>query len=338
MRVFKYRGGDSMILRRDLRSLAKSQIFSAPIWSFNDPFEAKVKVHDNSFEFGKFLKLLPTFKYNEKIKQAELSFIDALATFIATSKSWGIYSLSKSYNDELLWAYYADSHRGFCVEYDLEKLKEYKIPTEPTVSVEYQNDIPVITSLDVLSMDKNQECLQKKLIATKSKRWAHENEIRIITGQTGLYDYDYRALKCIYFGYRSDERFRKLIMRVLKGREIKYYLMKPKDGSYELEKQKLDDLYPKAPLYLATVAPIEEGVPYIDDTLRPYEDLVRKAIEIVRYEPYCDKVIDAYLSGSKGTKEDPVFYVTYERSDGLPRNYFISKSEIEANGNNAVCV
>ncbi|WP_299948757.1 DUF2971 domain-containing protein [uncultured Microbulbifer sp.] len=193
MRVFKYRGGGDSILRRDLKSLSKNQFFSAPIESLNDPFEAKVKVHDKSFEFGKFLQLFPSFKYNETVKKSELSFVELVARFIEESKSWGVYSLSQSYNDELLWAYSADSHRGFCVEYDLEKLKAYKIQSEPAVNVEYQDEIPEITSLDVLYMDEKQDILQKKLLGTKSKRWEHEDEIRIITAQTGLFDYDYRS-------------------------------------------------------------------------------------------------------------------------------------------------
>jgi len=276
------------------------------------------------------LQLIPTFKYNNDVKKAESSFIELFAKFIEKSKSWGVYSLSQSYDDELLWAYYADSHRGFCVEYDLEKLKEYKIETEPAVNVEYQDEIPVISSLDVLQMDKYRNVLQKKLMGTKSKRWKHENEIRIITGQTGLFDYDYRSLKCVYFGYRSDEKFQKDTMRVLKGRGIKYYLMEPQDGTYKLEKKELEDIYADAPAYLSKLATIEEGVPFIDDIIRPFEKLIRKAIEIVRCEPYCEKITDAYLSGSKGSKNDPVFYVTYDRSDGMPKNFYISKSEIEA--------
>jgi len=38
------------------------------------------------------------------------------------SKKIGIFSLSKKYDDELLWAHYANSHKGFCIEYDLEIL------------------------------------------------------------------------------------------------------------------------------------------------------------------------------------------------------------------------
>ncbi len=330
MRVFKYRGGNKEILRRDLRSLVKSQIYMAPIQSLNDPFEAKIIIDGETFEIGKILSLLFSYKNDTKIKEAEKNFSNILKKFIETSLSWGIYSMSKSYNDELLWAYYADAHRGFCVEYDLEKLKEYNMEKEPAITVEYNDQMPIITTLDIFNLEKNEQLIQTKLVGTKSKRWEHEQEIRIVTGQTGLYDYDYRALKSIYFGYRSEEKFRKLTMRVLKGRGISYYLMQPKDDSYELEEITLDDPFINALPYLFTIAPVEDGIPYIDNIIKPYQDLILKAIEIVRREPYYEKVTDAYLSSSKGTKENPVIYVTYTRSDGLLRNFFIAKSEILA--------
>lgn len=328
MRVYKYRGGDKTTLYRDIKSLIKSQIYSASIESLNDPFEAKVKVHGESFEIGKYLKQFYSEKHHDNIKKVEVDFFRLFNDFLETSKTWGVYSLSKSYKDELLWSYYADSHRGFCVEYDLEKLMEYKIDTEPIIDVKYEKNMPTITSLDFINIEQNKKLLHEKLIGTKSKCWEHEDEIRIVTGQIGLFDYDFRALKSIYFGYRSDDKLRNLIMRVLKGRGLKYYIMQPKDGSYKLEEMELDDPYLNAPKYLYSVSPVEDGVPYLDDNIKPYKELILKAIEIVRREPYCDKVLDADISNSKGTKENPVFFIMYQRSDGLPRNYFISKNEI----------
>jgi len=332
MRVYKYRGGDKKIVRRDLRALANNQIYLAPIDTLNDPFEAKVNVLDQSFEFGKALNLFTSIEHKEKVSEFEQQFLALTRDFINSSKTWGIYSLSKTFNDELLWSYYANSHEGFCVEYDIEKLMEYKIPTEPIINVSYQDEMPTITSLDILNV--NQRIIQKKLVGTKSKRWEHENEVRIVTGEHGLFEYDYRALKSIYFGSRSDEKFRKLTMRILKGRRIKYFLMQSKEGLYELEALELHDPFFQAPKYFSSIAPIEEGVPHIDDTLKPYEELINKAIEIVRREPYCKKILNVYISSSRGSTENPVFYVTCKHQDGFEQNIFLSKQEVLSHGNN----
>lgn len=37
---------------------------------------------------------------------------------------------------------------------------------------------------------------------TKSKKWKHEDEIRIIMDNFGKVEYDFRAVKAIYFGLR----------------------------------------------------------------------------------------------------------------------------------------
>ena len=85
--------------------------------------------------------------------------------------------------------------------------------------------------------------LAQKIIATKPAEWAYESEIRIVTGRIGLYEFDYRAVKAIYFGHCSDLVFQQLVMRILKGRNIKYYVVEPVDDTYELNRREIKDLY-----------------------------------------------------------------------------------------------
>lgn len=332
MRVFKYRSASGETLKRDLRSLVKNQIFLSPIEKLNDPFEAKVQINKNSFEFGKLANLIPGMRSDRRLKLAGVGdeLAASLNDLINISRSWGVYSLSKSYKDELLWAYYADSHKGFCIEYDLQELMKYQLPDEVAIHVEYKEFMPTIYSLDLLQMNKNAESIREKLIGTKSIRWKHEDEIRVVSGKTGLYEYDFRALKAIYFGHRSTERIRRLAMRLLRGRGVKYYLMGLKDDTYELDRVEMPDLFDVEPNYKKRISPVADGVPFVDAATQPYEAHINKAIEIVRRDPYCERVTDAYLSGSKGTKQDPVFYVTYDRSDGLCKNFYLSRSQIES--------
>jgi hypothetical protein len=96
MRVFKYRGGSKEILERDIRTLENDQIFSAPIASLNDPFEARVKIHEETFRIGKIFSLLTTFKYTDQIKESEKKFLKSLNAFLESSKKWGnIFSKQK---------------------------------------------------------------------------------------------------------------------------------------------------------------------------------------------------------------------------------------------------
>lgn len=153
----------------------------------------------------------------------------------------GIYSLSKTVLDELLWPYYADSHTGFCIEYDLEKLGEL-IKFAGSFDVDYQDIVPQITFNKLVGEEDNRLTELLKLTSgTKSKKWQHEDEIRIVMDDFGKVEYDFRAVKSIYFGLRMPKTkdynmnistevpvwIQKVsqddVMFALKGRNIKYY-------------------------------------------------------------------------------------------------------------------
>lgn len=53
----------------------------------------------------------------------------------------GIFSLSKRYDDELLWAHYSNSHKGFCIEYDLDQLLAKQNPKHRFFDIQYSNKI-----------------------------------------------------------------------------------------------------------------------------------------------------------------------------------------------------
>ena len=118
-------------------------------------------------------------------------------------------------------------------------------------------------------------------------------------------------------------------MYTLQGRGLKYFIIEPNEYSYSLTEREVDDNYPNAKKYRDRIAPILDEVPFFDEVTLPYKELIIKAIEIVRRDPYCEEITDAYLSDSLSKKNDPAFYITYTRSDGIPNNIFLRKSEIE---------
>lgn len=331
MRVFKYRGGPKDIVSRDIRSLFRNEIYAAPIESLNDLFEAQVKIHGHTFRVGHILSSIGLTGYNKKMAAAEDRFLAEIEAFAHKVRAWGVYSLSRSATDELLWAYYADSHRGFCLEYELDELVTYKLQGQGRTEVDYQDDVPTITLSDLVGVQNSHEALTRKLIGIKSRRWQHENEVRVVTGQPGLFEYDFRALKAVYFGARSTPHLRRRLMRALAGRGLRYFQVSPTGQTYALKVAEVTDTFARPQDYRKRVAPVEEGVPSFDSKSSSYRSEIMRAIEIVRRDPYCEKVVDAYVS-SRGTVENPVFYVTYLRSDGLLQNFFLSREQIKAAG------
>lgn len=326
--VFKYRGGDWATVKRDLRLLARNELYAAPFASLNDPFEATVDIDQNSFDIGSLVLGWATGTKSDQVKKASSKFKGAAKEFVNFTKGVGVYSLSKTATDELLWAHYANSHQGFCLEFDLSQLLAYKLEAEEILEVEYVRKPPTISMAGFMAPKSGKGALLQKLIATKSLRWKYEEEIRICVGKFGLREYDFRALKAIYFGARCSHRLMRLAMRLLRGRGLRYFQMRLIADSYDLEVVEIVGEYQNAAPYRERLAPIDDGIPYLDEKTRPFESELRVAIEMARREPYCEQVRDAYLSGNKGTPENPVFYVTYDRSDGLPRNIFYSLQEI----------
>ncbi len=331
MRVFKYRGGPEDIVSRDLRSLFRNEIYAAPIQALNDLFEAQVKIHGHTFRVGHILSSIGLARYNKKMAAAEDRFLVEIEAFAHKVRTWGVYSLSRSATDELLWAYYADSHRGFCLEYELDELVSYKLQGQGCTEVDYQDDVPTITLSDLVGIKNSHEALIRKLIGTKSRRWQHENEVRVVTGQPGHFEYDFRALKAIYFGARSTAQLRRRLMRALAGRGLRYFQVSPTGQTYALKVSEVADAFARPQDYRERVAPVEDGVPSFDSKTSAYKSEITRAIEIVRRDPYCEKVVDAYLS-SRGTVENPIFCVTYQRSDGLPQHFSLSREQIKTAG------
>ncbi len=235
MIVFKYRGGDETVFQRDLDSLEKNLYYAPSYSDLNDPCETisdSEKFIRQSKNFSRFLG----FNSKEALKIVDESYRNVLSF----DKRMGIYSLSQSHLDELLWAHYANSHKGFCIEYDLDLLLEtYKSDTKFSFPITYTNKPPVIGLFDIATSRNNG--IVKKMGGFKSKRWAYEQEYRILTDHAGLHTYNFRAAKSIYFGLRMEEKQKSEIMYRLKGRGIKYYQIQQTPTSYNFTILPIED-------------------------------------------------------------------------------------------------
>jgi len=114
--AFKYRanvvvnGGS-----RDISSLLNDELYAPTFNNLNDPFE--FRYHDN---ISKELAIISKSGYSTKdVKKRWKEFQEV-------TNNIGVYSLSESScpDNELMWAHYANSHKGFCIAYDVDLLKQ----------------------------------------------------------------------------------------------------------------------------------------------------------------------------------------------------------------------
>jgi len=243
--VYKYRGGN---FKRDLKAIEKNFYWAPKFDELNDPCETLINIDP----FKRQSKSIAQFFGKEKSKQfleVERAFHNL---FEVRKKAIGVYSLSKTYKDELLWAHYSDSHKGFCIEYELEELtntyKSFEVFSFPVI---YTKKPPEYRIQDINKTKNNQ--VIKKIAGYKSKRWGYEQEYRIVTGFYGEHPYYPNCLKSIYFGLNMAESEKILMMEKLKGRNIQFYQIIQKPNSYYFDAIKINDLTREYHTYLREI-------------------------------------------------------------------------------------
>ena len=327
--AYKYRSGDSSTLTRDLKSLADATFYAAGRHLLNDPFEGCFDRASLDAQFSAFKKIVSraapstTGSLDDVSRAAEdvLAFVD---------KS-GVFSLSYSPLHELIWAHYGGSHRGFCIGYDTQKLVDFEPNIHHLLDVQYRSAAPTVVSTDMLFTDSPASVLQK-MLGMKSKPWAYEEEVRVITQPPGEHNHDYRVVKTIYFGLRCPESTITAVMEALAGRNVTYQQVISSQPSYALKSAHIPDRYASAPRYRANYAPIIDGAIYPDylkPELKQYAAYLIRAAEIVRREPYCQEVKLVDFSSDKSTPNRPVIFVQYLRAPSKWVNHYLTLPEID---------
>lgn len=142
----------------------------------------------------------------------------------------GILCLSEIYDNELMWANYAENHTGLVLEFETEH-HFFK----PIIKVEYTHDIPTINLEEFEEIETN-PLKYLKIIKNKSINWNYEREQRIfkllrqndriednldsLSFPIFLFRFPPHCLKGIIFGARFSE---KTIDKFLKLVDYKIY-------------------------------------------------------------------------------------------------------------------
>jgi hypothetical protein len=320
--AYKYRSGDPSTLPRDLQSLADAAFYAADRHALNDPFEGRF---DRTSLDAKFSALRTIVSGAVPSASGSLEDVSrAAAGVLAFVNKSGVFSLSYNPLQELIWAHYGGSHRGFCIGYDTQKLVDFEPNVHHMLDVQYSNAAPTIASIDLLSAESPVTVL-RKMLGVKSRPWAYEEEVRVITQPPGLHDHDYRAVKAIYFGLRCPESTMKAVMEALAGRSVTYrQVMSPK-SSYALKSVDINDQYASSPQYKVNCARINDGaisVDYLKPEQKQHAAYLRRAAEIVRREPYCQEVQLVDFSGDRSTPDKPVIFVQYLRAQNKWMNHY----------------
>ena len=163
---------------------------------------------------------------------------------------------TSGWDNQLMWAHYANSYSGICVEYDFTRINEFNgfiFPVEytkirPSVSLQ---DLGIAgfnygdTENPIISCETNISRVFSYLLS-KNTCWQYEEEWRIInigTANTPLF-IDLPYVRSITLGINLDDQCRRLILEVCKERHINCYQLIIDKESFQLHREEIsvDDL------------------------------------------------------------------------------------------------
>jgi hypothetical protein len=161
--LYKYLDADG-----GLKMLENSTLKFNNAISFNDPFDN----HPSLMDYSNVPEALSQGVGADFIRRMYKG-----GCILSHANTW-ICSLSKVYNDLLMWSYYGN-HKGICVGLDMDKTKAHLSKLRgmpegcPEIEVQYKD---IIKKPDIY---RSNEDLARYQIGTKAKAWKHEQEVRL---------------------------------------------------------------------------------------------------------------------------------------------------------------
>lgn len=149
-------------------------------------------------------------------------------------------SLSESINNTLLWSHYADSHKGFAIEYEI-KLNMRRKDNSTLLPVIYKSSrcdasslfekvkkIKDFTSKKAININDTLDLI--RIILQKSKDWKYEKEWRMISARKLNESKDNKRFlslppKAIYLGCKIEDNKKDMLVEIAKEKMIPVFQM-----------------------------------------------------------------------------------------------------------------
>ncbi|MBR4488329.1 MAG: DUF2971 domain-containing protein [Bacteroidales bacterium] len=218
------------------KSLINEQLNISSPSEFNDPFDCPILVLLNMYD-DEINKLILK-AYNDSLKIACFSRKIKLLPEISeqgepkTNEDGNPIYLHKQgcdkdeYLNELMWAHYADFHKGVCIKYHF-NAKMTKMITSSNRIISYfkdvkysENDMSKYSNKDSISVEDS--------FFLKSKNWEYENELRYLyfdidgTGKHKQIDIP-NCIEAVYFGVKCAQSDKDTIRKILKDQKLITY-------------------------------------------------------------------------------------------------------------------
>ena len=214
--LYKYRSLRTKKDReRTSRIFTHNEIYFAKYKDFNDPFDCNYHIScDGNFDTHKnrLRQLNPDLsepkldaRTRRELQPGNLRRWKKKVNkqIHKISQSLGIFCMSAKRDNLLLWAHYADCHKGICLEF---KVTDGKLFGCDFFEVNYQEPYPNFSLYDDVDM-----AWVTRYFATKSSDWDYEKEWRICYKESGCQIFPHQELSGVILGAHLSKTNRKHI-------------------------------------------------------------------------------------------------------------------------------
>lgn len=281
--VYKY----FSINQHSLSNLIRNELFCNNYKAFNDPFECWFILEEDrpnpKLNPERFEKICNAWgwkpsdmksdwdMYEEYMEELE-GYQPDIGGYIEGSR---ISCFSKEIDNLLMWAHYADGMRGFCLEFDEQKLLSLDTGKDASIiPVCYSEKPPVVDKMlyalakdqiwyhemalseepngsyvkDYMEALKDSESmindLYSKTIASKPIQWEYEKEVRLVyysdKPNNHFFSYPQEAITKIIFGERIDLKSKETLTAIMSSKKtsIEVLLAHRTNRSYDINFKK----------------------------------------------------------------------------------------------------
>lgn len=268
--LYKYRRWDN---QNDRRLLTHNEIFFSSPRRFNDPFDFGIPLRFDLADEDYLSELYEKIRNSgymdidraesisgqnreqvvRQIKHSQFYLADHASAIENRFKEFGIFSMSAVPDNILMWSHYSDSHCGFCVGFDTQKLDEFRKRELGAflkrkrlvkgqmyfVEVHYCCDYPCL-----IPSKENHLLIPLESFGAKAIDWSYEREYRLILhGSTDTVKrLDENAIVRVIMGCKMPDDSKNALIEILKARSQRVVLFqaKMKEGSFGLDFEQLD--------------------------------------------------------------------------------------------------
>lgn len=196
----------------------EGQVYLSEASNLNDPFDCLVNINHKQYieyMFQATCEIFPSIDrkiLRQTVRESIDSEIDK--QIYEMKKKFRVACFTENNIFPLMWAHYADSHKGLCLEYDMTRLPEgYRYGILPVIYSDKRYD----ATNAVITRNKN---LLMNPYYFKSSHWKYEKEWRMVITESLVADGEYYAdfyegISGIHLGLKSFDCHKEKVDKII---------------------------------------------------------------------------------------------------------------------------